>query len=219
MTAPTVPDDADGIRQAEAVLRGGGIVGLPTDTVYGIAVALDAADGIERLFAVKDRPPDRAIMVLVDSLEQVADLVTIPAEARVLAAAFWPGGLTLVFPLLPDARGFLPPGLSAGSPTLGVRVPDHATPRALARLVGPIPTTSANRHGEPPALDGDAVRIALGDRLDLILDGGPVHGGLSSTVVTCAEGPPRVLRVGAIPPRLLAAVLDDAGLAHALGDS
>ncbi len=215
MTARLVPDDEAGLAAAVEALRGGGIVGLPTDTVYGIAVALDTPGGIERLFAVKDRPPDRAIMVLADSLDQVAASVDVPAEARVLAAACWPGGLTLILPLRDGA--VLPPALSAGTATLGVRIPDHPVPRTIAREIGPIPTTSANRHGEPPALDGASVLAALGDRLDVVVDGGRARGGTSSTVVDCSGGPPRLLRAGAIPVAALAAVLDDAGLSHLLG--
>ena len=215
MTARLVADEAAGLEAAIAALRAGGVVAFPTDTVFGIAVALGVPGGIERLFAAKERPPDRAIVVLVDSLEQVDAIVEIPAEARVLAAACWPGGLTLVLPVRAGVR--LPAALTAGTATLGVRVPDHDTPRTLARAVGPLPTTSANRHGEPPALDGAAVVAALGERLEIVVDGGSGRpGGTSSTVVDCSSGPPRILRAGAVPAEVLAAVLDDADLPHRL---
>jgi L-threonylcarbamoyladenylate synthase len=217
VTARLVLDDETGRAAAIEVLLAGGVVGLPTDTVYGIAVALDTPGGIERLFQAKDRPPGRAVMVLVDSLDQVADVVDLTTEARVLAAACWPGGLTLVLPVRPGV--VLPAALSAGTRTLGVRVPDHPTPRAIARAVGPIPTTSANRHGEPPALDGAGVLATLGDRLDLVIDGGIARGGTSSSVVDCSAGLPSLLRAGAIPAEALAAVLEDADLAHRLLDS
>ncbi len=212
-----VPDDEAGRALAIDVLRAGGIVGLPTDTVYGIAVAFDTAGGLERLFAVKDRPPQRAIMVLVDSIDQVAELVEVPAEARVLAAAFWPGGLTLVLPIRDGV--VLPATLSAGTPTLGVRVPNHPAPRALARAVGPLPTTSANRHGQPTPVDGTGVFAELGTRIELVLDGGPARGGVGSSVVDCSARPPRLLRDGAIPASVLAAVLADAEFPHRLGES
>lgn len=220
--ARIVRDDAAGIGEAIAVLRTGGVVGLPTDTVYGIAVALDTPGGVERLFAVKERPPERAIVAIVDSLDQVTDVVDVPAEARVLAAACWPGGLTIVLPLRATSAGRdegarrLPAALTAGTASLGVRIPDHPTPRALAAAVGPIPTTSANRHGEPAATDAAAVQTTLGARLDLIVDGGTARGGVASTVVDCSAGPPRLLRPGAIPIEALAAVLDDAELEHRL---
>ena len=214
MTAPIMPDDDAGLAAAIEVLRSGGIVALPTDTVYGIAVDLDADGGIERLFAAKRRPPDKAIGVLVDGLDQVSGLVALSPAAGVLAAEGWPGGLTLVLALQP--RVHLPLALTAANTTLGVRVPDHRVPRLLARALGPLPTTSANLSGAPDALDAAAVAADLGDSVDLILDGGPVPGQLSSTVVDCAGPLARILRVGAIAPERLAAALDAVGLAHDL---
>ena len=219
MTAARLPDDPHGRSAAIDVLRRGGLVGLPTDTVYGIAVALSTPDGVDRLFAAKGRPPEKAISVLVDGLDQLATLVRIPRAAVILGRVGWPGGLTLVLPLRPEVVGaLLPASLTAGTATLGVRVPAHACPRALARELGPLPTTSANRSGEPDALEAEAVARELGARLDLILDGGPTRGSVASTVVDCAtaDGLPRLLRVGALAPSVLAAALDRAGIAHAL---
>jgi L-threonylcarbamoyladenylate synthase len=215
MTAVVRPDDADGLAAAVEALRGGGLVVLPTDTVYGIAVALETADGVERLFAAKRRSPEKAIIVLVDGLDQVAGIVDLPPAAGVLAGVGWPGGLTLVLPIV-DASG-LPPALTAGTETLGVRVPDHPTPRALARALGPLPTTSANRSSEPAALDAAAATAALGEEVDLILDGGVSAGGVASTVVDCTGPRPSIIRAGAIDPGFLAAALDAAGLPHAIG--
>lgn len=203
--------DAAGHLAAVEVLRAGGLVGLPTDTVYGIACALDAPDGVERLFAAKARPADRAIMVLADGLDQLAATVVLTPAARALER-LWPGGLTLVLPLLPGAA--LPAALTSGASTLGVRVPDHPTPRALARLVGPIPTTSANRSGEPEARDAASVVAALGASLDLVLDGGTSASGVPSTVVDCSVERPRILRQGAVPAAVIADRLDGAGIAH-----
>ncbi|HEX7471667.1 MAG TPA: L-threonylcarbamoyladenylate synthase [Candidatus Limnocylindrales bacterium] len=217
MTATRLPDDVHGRRAAIDVLRGGGLVGLPTDTVYGIAVALSTPDGVDRLFAAKQRPPEKAISVLVDGLDQLAALVRIPRAAVILGRVGWPGGLTLVLPLRPEVVGaLLPASLTAGTATLGVRVPAHPCPRALARELGPLPTTSANRSGEPDALEADAVARELGPTLDLILDGGRTRGSVASTVVDCAtdDGRPRLLRSGAIPPAILAAALDAVGVAH-----
>jgi L-threonylcarbamoyladenylate synthase len=190
------PDDAAGVAAAVEALRAGGVIALPTDTVYGVAVALGTPGGIERLFRVKDRPVDKAIMVLVDDLDQVGELVAVPAVARRLAAAFWPGALTLVLPILDGV--LLPPALTAGSATLGVRLPDHPTPRALARALGPLPTTSANPSGLPEARSAADVLASLGERVDLVLDGGPSPGGSPSTVVDCTSAESRVLREGAI---------------------
>ena len=206
-----VRDDSAGRQVAVEVLDGGGIVALPTDTVYGIACRLDAEGGVERLFTAKNRPPDKAIMVLVDDLEQVADVVELTPAAQALRG-LWPGGLTLILPLRPGAP--LPAALTAGTETLGVRVPDHPAPRFLARAVGPIPTTSANVSGEPDARVAADVIAALGDRVDLVLDGGPSPGGVPSTVVDCHSARPRILREGAVPAARIAAALDAGGVAH-----
>jgi L-threonylcarbamoyladenylate synthase len=215
MSARVVPDDAAGRAAAIEVLRSGGVVAIPTDTVYGIAVALETPGGIERLFHVKRRPPDRRIMLLLDRAEQAATIGVMGPAAAALAQACWPGGLTVIVPQRPDVP--LPAALTAGVPTIGLRVPDHAAPRALAAAVGPLPTTSANVSGLPEARDATEILDQLGDATDLILDGGPAHGGPASTVVDCCGALPVVLRVGAIPLGRVGAILDAAGVAHELG--
>jgi L-threonylcarbamoyladenylate synthase len=212
---PVLRDDARGRAAAVDVLRAGGIVALPTDTVYGIACDLAASGGIERLFVAKSRPTDRAIMLLLDEPAQASRIGIIGPAARLLAEAFWPGGLTLVVPRRPDVR--LPPELTAGAPTIGLRAPDHPSPRALARALGPLPTTSANISGLPHARDAQEIVEQLGDGVDLVLDGGPAAGGPASTVVDCTTDRPRIIRAGAIEPVRLAEALDRAGLAHELG--
>jgi len=211
VSARVVADDADGRAAAVDVLRAGGIVALPTDTVYGIAVALGTPGGIERLFQVKRRPPDKGIMVLLDSASQASSIGVMGWAATALADAFWPGGLTVVVPQRTDVP--LPSALTRGASTIGLRVADHAAPRTLARALGPLPTTSANVSGLPEAGDASEIVDQLGDAIDLILDGGPAHGGPASTVVDCTADTPRVLRVGAITPARVAQVLDAAGLA------
>ena len=161
MTARLVADDEAGRREAIDTLRAGGLVALPTDTVYGIGVALNAPRGIERLFEAKARPPDKAIMLLLAEAEQTTEIAEFGAAARVLAAAGWPGGLTLVLPQKPGAR--LPAILTAGSSTIGVRLPDHPAPRALAAAHGPLPTTSANVSGQPIRMTtADAIAEQIG---------------------------------------------------------
>lgn len=209
MTASVVPDDAAGRAAAVEVLRAGGVVALPTDTVYGICVALDTPGGVARLFQIKQRPPDKGIMLLLEAREQAAEIAVMTPAAEALADACWPGGLTVVVPQRPDRQ--LSPVLTAGSNTIGLRVPDHPAPRALAAGVGPLPTTSANVSGLPEARDADEIRAQLGDSVDLILDGGPAHGGPASTVVDCSGATPRILRIGAIPRERIAQVLDEAG--------
>jgi L-threonylcarbamoyladenylate synthase len=194
--ARQLPDDVSGRAAAVDVLRAGGLVAMPTDTVYGVGVALDAEDGLARLFAAKDRPLDRAIVLLVADLEQAASVGVLSPAARLLAERFWPGGLTLVLAQVPGAR--LPAVLTAGAVTIAVRLPAHDCPRALARELGPLPVTSANLSGRPDALDAAEVLAQLGDRVDLVLDGGRARGGVPSTVVDCSGETPRVLRPGAI---------------------
>ena len=210
MTARVVPDDAAGRAEAIEILRGGGVVALPTDTVYGICVALQTPGGVERLFQVKRRPPDKGIMLLLYNAEQADEIGMMTPPATALAAACWPGGLTVVVPQRPGT--FLPVALTAGTRTIGLRVADHEAPRALARGVGPLPTTSANVSGLPEAPDAAALLDQLGDAIDLILDGGPAHGGPASTVVDCTEEQPLILREGAMPRARIGEILAAAGV-------
>lgn len=214
VTARIVAADRDGIAVAAGALMGGGVVALPTDTVYGIAVALATPGGVERLFHVKRRPPDKGIMLLLADAGQAPEIGVMTAAATALGAAFWPGGLTLIVPQRPDVP--LPAALTGGAPTIGLRVPDHATPRALAAAVGPLPTTSANRSGQPEAVGAVQIAAQIGDDIDLILDGGPAHGGPASTVVDCTGERATILRAGAIAPARIADVLGTAGIPHAI---
>jgi L-threonylcarbamoyladenylate synthase len=210
-----VPDSARGRRKAVDVLRGGGIVGLPTDTVYGIAVALSTPDGIQRLYAAKRRPLDKGIVLLLDDAGQAARIGRMTPAAAALAAAAWPGGLTIIVPQRADVS--MPSELTGGAATIGLRVPDHDAPRALARALGPLPTTSANVSGLPEASDAGGILAQLGDAVDLVIDGGPARGGSPSTVVDCSGADPIIARHGAVPAAEVAAILDRAGVPHALG--
>jgi L-threonylcarbamoyladenylate synthase len=214
VTARVVPDDAAGRADAIDVLRAGGIVGLPTDTVYGIAVDLAIPGGLERLFAAKRRPADRAVVLLLADQDQAALVGDWPPAAAALGAAFWPGGLTVVVPQRADAP--LPRGLTGGAPTIGLRLPDHAAPRTLAAAVGPLPTTSANVSGLAEANDAAAIRDQLGNAVELVLDGGPARGGLASTIVDCSGEEPRILRAGAVPTAAVATALDAVGIRHSI---
>jgi L-threonylcarbamoyladenylate synthase len=208
--APIVPDGPEGRERAAEVLREGGIVALPTDTVYGIGCELNAPRGIERLFEAKGRPPDRAIMLLIAAEEQAADIGVMGPAALALADAFWPGGLSIVVPQRDDVA--MPEVLTGGAPTIGLRVPDHPCPRALAAAIGPLPVTSANRSGMPEEATAEAIAEQLGESIDLILDGGPAHGGPPSTVVDCSGERARVLRPGSIDSDAVSRVLEAVGL-------
>ena len=147
---------------------------------------------------------------MLDEVAQAAAIAVVTPAALALAEACWPGGLTLVLARRPGVD--LPDELTGGVATVGLRVPDHPTPRALARAVGPLPTTSANVSGLPEARDAAAIVQQLGLGVDLVLDGGPAHGGPASTVVDCTDVVPRILRVGAVPAERVAAVLAAAGI-------
>lgn len=210
---PRVVPDGDAARaEAVALLRAGGIVALPTDTVYGIAADLALPGAIERLFAAKRRPPERAVALLLAGAEQAGLLADVGPAAEVLGARFWPGGLTLVLTRRSDLT--LPAALGAGAPTVGLRVPDHPAPRALAAALGPLPTTSANLSGEADARDAAEIAERFGAALALVLDGGPIRGGPASTVVDCTGPRPVIRRAGAIPAAAIAAALDEARIDH-----
>ena len=182
------------VAQAAEALRAGRPVIVPTDTVYGVAADPKRA-GV--LFAVKHRPVDVAVPVLVADVGQALDLAAdgLPPVVRRLMARWWPGALTLV---LPRRDGL---GLDLGGPddtTIGLRLPAHPVPVALARAVGPLAVTSANRHGEVTPATAPEVVAALGDGAPLALDAGPCDGD-ASTVVSCLHGELGMLREGAVP--------------------
>ncbi|HUG49331.1 MAG TPA: L-threonylcarbamoyladenylate synthase [Candidatus Limnocylindria bacterium] len=198
MTARLLPAAAPGaLTEAVRLLRADELLAIPTETVYGLAV-LPREAPLARLLEAKRRSPDKGIQLLVDSLEQVYGLADLPPTAERLAQRFWPGPLTLVLELLSASR--LPELLTGGRPTVGVRLPDHEVPRSLARLLGPLAASSANVSGEAPATTAQAVFDSLAGEVALILDDGPVRGGVASSVVACpADGtPPIILREGAL---------------------
>ncbi|HEY1376333.1 MAG TPA: L-threonylcarbamoyladenylate synthase [Gemmataceae bacterium] len=202
---PGSPDPAV-IAEAAAVLRRGGLVAFPTETVYGVgANALDPA-AVRRIFAAKGRPPTNPIIVHV---ADVADLGTLtqprsPDTVARLAERFWPGPLTLV---LPKAAA-VPDVVTAGGPTVAVRIPAHPVALALLRAASvPLAAPSANRSTElSPTTAGHVLR-GLGGRIDLILDGGPTAGGIESTVLDVSADPPRLLRPGLVTPAMIEAVI------------
>ena len=195
MTVPVISADDEGVvERAAKSLLSGGLVVLPTETVYGLAALASDPDATRALFARKGRGADVPVAVLCADAEQAMALTeTAPPLARELAATHWPGPLTMV---LPRRVGL---GWALGEPTgtIGVRCPDHDLVRALAARVGPLATTSANRHGLPtPVSATDAADQLLGP-VDLVIDGGALTG-TPSTVVDLTGEVPRVLRQGAV---------------------
>jgi len=185
--------DPTAIATAADLLRRGLPVVLPTDTVYGVGVLPFDAAAVDRLYAVKGRPAEKGIPILLGDVADVAHVAgIIPPAAAALMAHFWPGPLTLIVPRRPE----LPANLSPDD-TIAVRVPDHAVTRALIRAAGgAVAATSANVSGQPPARAADEALLALGGRVAAVLDDGPSPGGVASTVVDCTVDPPVVRRVG-----------------------
>jgi L-threonylcarbamoyladenylate synthase len=210
VSARVVAHDDSGRAEAIDALRAGAVVAIPTDTVYGLGVALATPGGIERLFQVKRRPAEKGIVLLLADARQADELGVMTSAARALGDACWPGGLTLIVEQRADIT--LPAALTGGAATIGLRVPDHPVPRALARALGPLPVTSANVSGRPEATTAVEIEALLGNGVDLILDGGPARGGPASTVVDVSGPRPLILRHGAIPDARIVEVLRDAGI-------
>lgn len=170
-------------------LLGSGVVALPTETFYGLAVDPADAGAVARVFAVKGREAARALLVVAASLEQVQRLVVLDAARLAALAAEWPAPFTVVLPLRRP--------LAAAAETLAVRIPGHALLRSLLARVGPLTATSANRSGALPCATADAVSRSLGEAVDLLLDGGATPGGAPSTLLDWTGERPVILRPGA----------------------
>ncbi len=192
----TVRLGAKEIVQAVKVLRAGGVIAFPTDTVYGVGSHAFLPAAVERLYKVKKRPRHKAIPLLVANVLALEQITTeVPQVAYDLATHFWPGALTIVLKrseLVPDA-------VTAGGETVAIRAPDHPVPQALlAHLDAPLAATSANISGQPAPDTAEGVMVQLAGRIDLLLDGGKCPGGVASTVLDLTTTPPTVLRVGGI---------------------
>ena len=192
---PIAPDRAV-LERAAAIIRAGGVIALPTDTLYGLAADPFNAQAVARIFAVKGRAPTRALpLIAFDTAQVDARIGTLPILGRLLADRFWPGPLTL----LVSARETLAPGASSEDRRVGVRVPAHAVARELCRACGrPLTATSANISGQ--AASGDPGDVAnLPEQIDLLLDAGKTPGGAPSTIVDVTGDDVRLIRAGAIP--------------------
>jgi len=176
------------------ILRSGGLVAFPTDTVYGAGALAFDGKAIESIYIAKDRPIEKAIPILIADMEDMEKVgMDIPQTAYKFAARFWPGPLTCVIPKQPT----LPEAVSATS-TVGVRVPDHEVARALLRAAGPMAVTSANISGAQSPSTAEEVYAQLNGRIPLIIDGGTTPGGVPSTVVDCSTSELKILREGPI---------------------
>jgi tRNA threonylcarbamoyl adenosine modification protein (Sua5/YciO/YrdC/YwlC family) len=188
------PPQAVALAAARAALEDSLVVGVPTDTVYGLAIDPSRQGAADRLFGIKRRPRGVELPVLVADVDQALALADAPAPwVRQLMERFWPGPLTLVVPRLPSLRF----DLGEDRATIGLRCPDHPVPRALCDLAGPLAVTSANHHGQPPLSTAGDVASVFGPEVAVILDAGPC-AGVPSTVVDGTGGAPRCLRPGGL---------------------
>ncbi len=193
--------------EAQTVLKRHGIIAVPTETFYALAANPFQGEALARIFALKDRGPEKPLLVMVAGPAMLPQVVReIPEIAHRLMARFWPGPLTIILPSLPH----LPRLLTGGTGTIGVRQPRQSlTCRLISELGHPITGTSANRAGHRPFVRADEVAREFGDHLDLVLDAGPCPGGLPSTIVDLTQSSPRLVRAGAIPTAALAEVLPE----------
>lgn len=199
--------DADGIRRAAAILEAGGLVAVPTETVYGLAARADSAEAVAKIYAAKGRPSFNPLIVHVPDLASAAHFATFDDRAKQLADRFWPGPLTLVLPLKNEAS--LAGAVTAGLPTVAVRVPDHQAMLALLRAVAaPLAAPSANASETVSPTSAAHVLKTLGDKIDAVIDAGETSRGLESTIVALrADGSWNLLRAGPVARAEIEAVL------------
>jgi L-threonylcarbamoyladenylate synthase len=199
------PDMAEQISRGAEVLRSGGIVAYPTDTVYGLGADIYNDNAVKKVFAAKARPLNLPMPVLIaNNSDAMALIEQQPDVAQVLMDKFWPGGLTIIFKRNTSLQSIV----LAGSEKIGIRVPGHALTRKLIELAGgPIAGTSANLHDKPDALTATEVKSQLGSSVDLIIDGGACPGGIESTIIDVTVNPPAIVRQGIIPLEAINAVI------------
>lgn len=202
--SPTAPEP-EAIAQAAAVLRGGGLVAFPTETVYGLGANARDGAAVARIFSAKGRPANNPLIVHLAAIEQLPVVAREwPEIADRLAKRFWPGPLTLVLKKQPNLPGIV----TAGGPTVAVRIPAHSIALALLKATDvPVAAPSANRSERLSPTQAQHVLRDLNGRIDLILDGGPTPGGLESTVLDVTRSPPRLLRPGLVAPAELEAII------------
>jgi len=184
------------VEAAISILKQGGIVAFPTDTVYGLGAGANIPQGVERVYQVKERPQNMALPLLLAHTSQISEVAElVPQVAWLLADKFLPGALTIVLYKAKSVSDII----TAGGRTVAIRVPAHPVPVALAQGLGaPIVGTSANLSGKPSALTAGEVYSQFGDNIDLVIDGGRCPGGIESTIVDVTGETPVILREGAI---------------------
>jgi L-threonylcarbamoyladenylate synthase len=201
------PDQQSNIDAAATLLLNGGVVALPTETVYGLAADATNEQAVKRIFEIKGRPADHQLILHIAN-EAALDYWAseVPDTARLLARQFWPGPLTLILPRSPRVSSCV----TGGQETVGLRIPDHPVTLAVLRAMGPhaaVAAPSANRYGRISPTTAEHVREELGDRVDMIVDGGSCNVGLESTIVSCIGDRVAILRPGGIPVSAIENVL------------
>jgi L-threonylcarbamoyladenylate synthase len=186
----------DALEEAARWIARGRVIAIPTDTLYGLAADPFQPDAVRRVFAIKERPPDQPVPLIAADAAQVAStLGPLNPTALALAARYWPGPLTLIV----EAPFSIARDVTAGTGTVGVRVPRHEVARAIVRMCGrPVTATSANLSGQSATDDPEVVEQTLGARIELLIDTGKTAGGPPSTIVDTTTATPRLVRAGAI---------------------
>ena len=206
METRILPPTNENLDLAARILAAGGLVGLPTETVYGLAADARNAKAALSVFAAKGRPADNPLIVHISDISQLKDVARdVPRRAQVLLRRFWPGPLTMILPKAPA----IPPEVTAGLDTVAVRFPAHPAARALIDRSGPLAAPSANLSGRPSTTTAQHVYHDLQGRIPLILDGGPCEVGLESTVVDLSRGPAVLLRPGGVTREMLEEALGE----------
>jgi len=195
----------DAILEAARIVCSGGVVVFPTTSLYGLAVDASNPSAVEKVFAIKQRPVNKPILILVPDIRDIQNLVRdVPLAAERLMTALWPGNLTLIF----KAGSSLPPSLTAGTGKIGIRLPVYPVARLLVHAAGrPITATSANISGQTGCSRIADLDPAIAAAVDLILDAGPLEGGAGSTILDVSEDPPVLLREGSIPQNRIFSLL------------
>jgi L-threonylcarbamoyladenylate synthase len=204
LSVDTKSPEQDTIGKAAASMKKGGLVVFPTSSFYGLGTEAFNAEAVDKVFRVKNRDPQKPVLILVASLADVATLVrSIPKTAMRLMEAFWPGGLTLVF----HAADLLPSNLTGYTGKIGIRLASHPVASALITAMGgPITGTSANLSGKGSCTTVAEIDRHIKDQVDLVLDAGKLAGGKGSTVVDVTQDPPKILREGAVGPEKVVAM-------------
>ena len=207
MTTQLLSTSEQDLNTAAAIIRSGGLVAIPTETVYGLGANGLDPEAVKKIFEAKGRPQDNPLILHIHDAAQLPDFCReVPESAWLLAERFWPGPLTMILPV----RDCVPKTTTAGLDTVGVRCPDNAATREIIRLAGvPIAAPSANRSGKPSTTTAQHVLHDMDGRIDAVVDGGPCRVGVESSIVDLTGPVPRLLRPGGVGPEALEALLGE----------